>query len=193
MFMKLVNVGNALKVTCVGFAAGVLLRVVLMLYYFDYETSFYTDGGVMAWISLGVPLLMGVLAAWMCFRARRYFGPYVPRKNVLTGAAALLSGVVLLASAGMQWAEVATMLPGGEEWVLHLLFLVCCVLFGAVQIYVSVGFFTGKNNLGYFLFDPGVCVLRQVPLLCGEFLHHPRRSQHAAVPVLPVQAFGRGG
>src|SRR5699024_4321206 len=79
MFMKLVNVGNALKVTCVGFAAGVLLRVVLMLYYFDYETSFYTDGGVMAWISLGVPLLMGVLAAWMCFRARRYFGPYVPR------------------------------------------------------------------------------------------------------------------
>ena len=50
MFMKLVNVGNALKVTCVGFAAGVLLRVVLMLYYFDYETSFYTDGGVMSWI-----------------------------------------------------------------------------------------------------------------------------------------------
>ena len=147
MFMKLVNVGNALKVTCVGFAAGVLLRVVLMLYYFDYETSFYTDGGVMAWISLGVPLLMGVLAAWMCFRARRYFGPYVPRKNVLTGAAALLSGVVLVASAGMQWAEVATMVPGGEEWVLHLFFLVCCVLFGAVQIYVSVGFFTGKNHL----------------------------------------------
>ena len=33
--MKLVNVGNALKVTCVGFAAGVLLRVVQMLYFFD--------------------------------------------------------------------------------------------------------------------------------------------------------------
>ena len=36
--MKLVNVGNALKVTCVGFAAGVLLRVVQMLYFFDYDT-----------------------------------------------------------------------------------------------------------------------------------------------------------
>ena len=59
MLKKFVNVGNALKVTCVGFAAGVLLRVVLMLYYFDYETSFYTDGGVMAWVSLGVPLLLG--------------------------------------------------------------------------------------------------------------------------------------
>ena len=53
--MKLVNVGNALKVTCVGFAAGVLLRVVQMLYFFDYDTGFYTDGGVMAWISLALP------------------------------------------------------------------------------------------------------------------------------------------
>ena len=37
--MKFVNVGNALKVTCVGFAAGVLLRVVQMLYFFDYDTG----------------------------------------------------------------------------------------------------------------------------------------------------------
>ena len=147
MFMKLVNVGNALKVTCVGFAAGVLLRVVLMLYHFDYDTSFYTDGGVMAWISLGVPLVMGLLAAWMCFRSRRYFGPYVPRKNPLTGAAALLSGVVLLVSAGLQWAGLGSMTPGREQWVLHLFFLVCCVLFGLVQVFASVGFFTGKNNL----------------------------------------------
>ena len=79
--MKLVNVGNALKVTCVGFAAGVLLRVVQMLYFFDYDTGFYTDGGVMAWISLGLPLATGLLASWMCFRSRRYFGPYVPRKT----------------------------------------------------------------------------------------------------------------
>ena len=71
--MKLVNVGNALKVTCVGFAAGVLLRVVQMLYFFDYDTGFYTDGGVMAWISLALPLATGLLASWMCFRSRRYF------------------------------------------------------------------------------------------------------------------------
>ena len=66
--MKFVNVGNALKVTCVGFAAGVILRVVQMLYFFDYDTGFYTDGGVAAWISLGVPAAAGLLAAWMCFR-----------------------------------------------------------------------------------------------------------------------------
>ena len=104
--MKLVNVGNALKVTCVGFAAGVLLRVVQMLYFFDYDTDFYTDGGVMAWISLALPLATGLLASWMCFRSRRYFGPYVPRKNVMAGVTAVLSGAVLLLSGALQWMDL---------------------------------------------------------------------------------------
>ena len=146
--MKFVNVGNALKVTCVGFAAGVLLRVVQMLYFFDYDTGFYTDGGVMAWISLGVPVLTGLLASWMCFRARRYFGPYVPRRNVMAGIAALLSGAVLILSGVLQWVELRSNVnASGEYTVLHMLFLVSCGLFGLVQLYTTLGFFTGKNNL----------------------------------------------
>ncbi len=146
--MKFVNVGNALKVTCVGFAAGVLLRVVQMLYFFDYETGFYTEGGLMAWISLLVPLATGALASWMCFRSRRYFGPYTPRKNPMAGTAAVISGVVLLLSAVLQWMELgAGTNTNGEYWLLHFLFLISCGLFGLVQLFVSVGFFTGKNNL----------------------------------------------
>ena len=146
--MKLVNVGNALKVTCVGFAAGVLLRVVQMLYFFDYDTGFYTDGGVMAWISLALPLATGLLASWMCFRSRRYFGPYVPRKNVMAGVTAVLSGAVLLLSGALQWMDLRLQLAAGGEYVaLHGLFLGCCLLFGLVQLFLSVGFFTGKNSL----------------------------------------------
>ena len=55
------NVGNALKVLCVGFGAGVVLRVVQMLYFYDYTTGFYTDGGVVAFCSLGLPLLAALL------------------------------------------------------------------------------------------------------------------------------------
>ncbi len=147
--MKFVNVGNALKVTCVGFAAGVLLRVVQMLYFFDYDTGFYTDGGLMAWISFGVPAATGLLAAWMCFRSRRYFGPHTPRRNVMTGVAALLSGGVLLFSGALQWMELqAQPAADGEYRVLHLLFLVSCGLFGLVQLFASIGFFAGKNHLG---------------------------------------------
>ena len=104
--MKFVNVGNALKVTCVGFAAGVVLRVVQMLFFFDYDTGFYTDGGLMAWLSFGVPVASGLLASWMCFRSRRYFGPYTPRRNMPAGLAALFSGLALLASAALQWMDL---------------------------------------------------------------------------------------
>ena len=129
--MKFVNVGNALKVTCVGFAAGVVLRVVQMLFFFDYDTGFYTDGGLMAWLSFGVPVASGLLASWMCFRSRRYFGPYTPRRNMPAGLAALFSGLALLASAALQWMDLR-MESGsaGEYRVLHLLFLACCALFG---------------------------------------------------------------
>ena len=85
----MMNVGNALKVLCVGFGVGVVLRVVQMLYFFDYATGFYTDGGLVAGLSLGLPLLAAVVNGVMCFKSRRYFGPYVPRRNALVGGAAV--------------------------------------------------------------------------------------------------------
>ena len=143
--MKFVNVGNALKVTCVGFAAGVVLRVVQMLYFFDYDTGFYTDGGVMAWLSFGVPAAAGLAACWMCFRSRRYFGPYVPRRNIMAGLAALLSGAALLVSGALQWEGLAAWT--GEYAVLRLLFVICCALFGLVQLLLGAGFLAGKDPL----------------------------------------------
>ena len=205
--MKFVNVGNALKVTCVGFAAGVVLRVVQMLFFFDYDTGFYTDGGLMAWLSFGVPVASGLLASWMCFRSRRYFGPYTPRRNMPAGLAALFSGLALLASAALQWMDLR-MESGsaGEYRVLHLLFLACCALFGLTQVFVSLGFFQGRNGLrkapllyltgvlwGVSVPHPGLCVLRQVLFHGGEPLRRAERGVPAAVPVLPVQALCRGG
>ena len=64
------RVGNALKLACVGFGLGVLLRVVQMLYFFDYDTGFYTDGGVMAWLSLGVPLGAAVAGGCLLYTSR---------------------------------------------------------------------------------------------------------------------------
>lgn len=152
--IRFMNVGNALKVACVGFAVGVLLRVVQMLYFFDYDTGFYTDGGTMAWCCLAVVLAAALLGDVMCFLSRRYFGPYVPRKNNLLGVVAVLSGAALLASALLQAADFAGYLKTGisaydstSRGVIHVAFLVSCFLFGVVQLVVSVGFFKGKNIL----------------------------------------------
>lgn len=153
------NVLNALKVTCVGMAGGVLLRTVQMLFFYDYETGFYTDGGVMAWISFGVVAAACVLACVMCFKSRRYFGAYVQRKNPAAGAAAGISGLLLLASAVMQGfggfgnGVSATTMASAEWNVIYKAFLVCSGLFGLVQLVAAAGFFTGKN------------LLKKVPLL----------------------------
>ena len=148
------NVGNALKVLCVGFGAGIVLRVVQMLYFFDYSTGFYTDGGVVAGCSLGLPLLAAVLSGFMCFKSRRYFGAYVPRRNVLVGGAAIASGLVLIVSAVLQGVDYLGYLKTGVTGydfahlrLLHFAFLITSLLFGFLQIYMSAGFFTGKRNL----------------------------------------------
>lgn len=148
------NVGNALKVTCVGFGAGVVLRVIQMLYCFDYGTGFYTDGGAMALCALGVALAASLLGGFMCYRGRRYFGSYAPRKILGLGVTAVLSGVILLISAGVQALDYLDHSFGGPsayesaKWeALHLAFLILSAAFGVVQIILSIGFFRGRNSL----------------------------------------------
>ena len=109
------RVGRALKLICVGFGLGVLLRVVQMLYFFDYETGFYTDGGVMAWLSLGLPLAASLAAAVLCYRSRRYFGPYIPRRNVLVGVIGLLSGAALVISGVLRLTDLDTVRAENER------------------------------------------------------------------------------
>lgn len=146
---------SALKITCVGFGGGVLLRVVQMLFFYDYETGFATDGGLTAWLCLGFAVVASVLACLFCFQSRRYFGPYVSRKNVGLGVVALLSGTILLFTGIMRFLDYLSYRKagafsqgaGGQRGVLNLLFLAACFLFGLVQVYGSLGFFTGKNGL----------------------------------------------
>ncbi len=151
---KALNAGNALKVTCVGFAGGIVLRVVQMLYFFDYDTGFYTDGGAMAWCSLAFVLAASILGGVMCFMSRRYFGPFIPRKNTLLGLTAVASGVILLISAVLQVIDYMNYLKTGfsvydsaERFAIHGAYIVTSFLFGAVQLLVAAGVFQGKNTV----------------------------------------------
>lgn len=148
------NVGNALKLTCVGFAAGIVLRVIQMLYFYDYDTGFYTDGGLFAVLSLSVPILTAVLGMVMCMASPRYFGPYISRKNVALGVISLLSGAALLASALLQLLDYLNFLTTGvsaydsaDRGAIHIAFLICCFFYGTVQLFVAVGFLQGRSFL----------------------------------------------
>lgn len=148
---KLMNIGVALKVTCVGFVAGVVLRVIGMLYAFDYDTGFYTDGGLLAGCCLGAVILASVLGAVMCHRDRESLGAYVFVKDSVLGAAGLLSGAVLLLCGGLLLHDLtvqgAVRAAAGKAGVPGLVFAVLSLAFGAVQLFAGVDFITGKGRL----------------------------------------------
>lgn len=144
---KFLSVATALKLTCVGFAAGVLLRVIQMLYCFDYDTGFATDGGVMAGCSLGAATLAALLAGAICIFRRRFFGRYAFGRNRLLGTGGVVSALVLLVCAAAHFMTPRAAIPIVEEWVLRTAFAVISVAFAGLLLVMAAGFFKGKNLL----------------------------------------------
>lgn len=149
---RFLTAGNAVKVLCVGTVLGTALRMVQMLYFYDYDTGFYTDGGVMAGVSMAIVVLAGLLAAGMCFSVRRYFGRYVSKASFLLGVQALLSGVLLIGSGVLQTLDYVGYLRTGyssydsaRRGLLHVTFFALCFLFGLVQLVAAAGAFQGRN------------------------------------------------
>ena len=144
--------GGAVGAACVGVAAGVVLRVVQMLYRFDYASGFYTDGGFLAWVGLAAVVAAGAVGCLLCLAARKSFGAYVFRKNTALGAFAMLSGALLIASGFLQAADYVRYLRTGvssydaaERGAIHVAFFALCFLFGLVQIAAGVSFLRGRD------------------------------------------------
>lgn len=146
------SVGRALKLTCVGIAGGIILRVINMLYFFDYATGFYTDGGILAWASIGLVLAASAVAIAMCLKDKRSYEAFTARKNIFQGVVSLASGLLLLVVAFLQLREHQSHIQLGyigrnyaQSSTLHIIFIVTSALFGALQIFTAVTFFSGKN------------------------------------------------
>ena len=135
-----------------GAVLGIVLRLVLMQNFFDYDTGFYTDNGLMAWLSLGGPVRGAALAGFFCYRGRELFGGYEWKRATGTGVLACLSGVFLLRLGVIMAQDYHNFLNSGlsqydsvKQGVLHVLFIVASLIFGLVQVATSIGFILGKN------------------------------------------------
>jgi len=157
---KSVRIGNGVKLVCAGAALGVVLRFVQMKWFFDFDTGFYTDGGLTAYLSLLLPLLAAVLGA-VCFgRSKSAFGPQAlgsrsRKPNRAAGGFAGFSGGVLLALGLMLLRDYrvyrATGFSGYEtlrQPNIHRMFMVMCLVFGLVQCAAAVNFCCGGNMFG---------------------------------------------
>ena len=147
------NVGNALKITSLACAAGVLLRVVHMLFYYDYETGFYTNNGLMAWVCTGFVILSSIFLVIMCLMDKGSLAPYTEQKRKGLGVITAISAIVLIASAVFQIKNhseiIATAQPGtfASPMEIYTVFAVFCAIFGIVQILAAIDFFSGKGIL----------------------------------------------
>jgi len=147
------SVGSALKLSCIGFAGGVILRLIDMLYFYNYTTGFYANNGIFSWVGLAFAAIISIVSAIMCYRDKRsFFGPFTPRKNYFTGTIALLSAVALITMGTVQIYQhinhIDLNLVGrnySQSSVMHLIFIGVSFVFAALLMFSAFNFYRGKN------------------------------------------------
>lgn len=159
-FSKTSHLSKGFALALGALAAGIVLRLALMFFFYDGETGFYTDGGVAAWLGLLVPGLLAGGASWFFGRKTQSYGPYVRKKNGLPAILAYLSGIILFQCGGRQLVDYKSFRDTGffqydvlQQKVIFWLFVVMCFLFGMVQLVTGAALTTGRNPF------------RQAPLL----------------------------
>lgn len=152
---KSLSITTGLIFALFGAVAGVVLRLLNMLGGFDYETGFYTDGGVTAWLSLLLPILFAGAAVYIFVRQGDGFRAYARGRDILSGALAAFSGVILLYGGAALAQDYAMFRDIGysrmeltQQPLVHISLMVMSFAFGAVQLAASMGFVTGFDIFG---------------------------------------------
>lgn len=145
------NIGTGLWLIVAGAALGLVLRLVQMNLFFDFETGFYTGpGAALAWLSLLIPAAMAAVGA-VCFR--RSAGDFGARDRKAArgpGIFAGFSGGVLVVEGAYMLADFAAK-TGVHQFetvrgpVLHILLAALSLALGALNAAMAVWLCTGRD------------------------------------------------
>lgn len=158
------TIKTGLKLVVWGIPLGLLLRLIQMADFFDYDTGFYTGpGAVIAWLGLLIPAAMALLAAF-CFHKNA--GDFIPRDRGpargpgifagFSGGVLLVAGLYmlrdLLSSQGPRAFDTTVNVP------LHTLSAVLCLLLGALHCFMAACLCMGRDPFkkAPLLYLPGV-------------------------------------
>lgn len=151
---KAIPGASGLKLICAGTAAAVVLRSIQMLFFFDFDTGFYPDGGLAAWISLLLPLAAVIAAVAAARPDCQSLGPWHSCKRPVLAALAALSGAVLCGVSLVMAADYKFYLDSGfsqfesiRQQGDHVLYIIASLLFGVVQLAGAMGLFSGRDIL----------------------------------------------
>ena len=138
----------------IGIFAAAALRCVQMLCFFDYDTGFVTDSGLLTYIYCGAAIGVSLLCMLLCRVDKKLCARIETKRNAAAGASALLMCVFLFLCAAallrdfylyrnnqptyfVQASHVTTHLPFA---VLTLLFAIVSLIFSRASRAARVGF-----------------------------------------------------
>lgn len=146
------SINTGLKLVVWGIPLGLLLRFVHLNFFFDFDTGFYTDGGVTAWLSLLLPAALGIAGA-VCFY--RNAGAFTARdRGAARGAggfAGFSGGVLLVVGLFMLKGCADYRAAGVREFEtvvnpgLHIFTAVMCIIAALLQSAAAMGLCMGRD------------------------------------------------
>ena len=150
-----------MKLKCAFWVAGIgvvlasALRCIQMLCFFDYETGFVTDSGVLAWVSSGITLAAALVSGLLCRLDRGLCGKMRSAQNGAASVTSLLSALFLILCAVVLFRDAYTYRHFGVAYSIptehvgaHLPFAVLAVFFAVAALIAAVAWARGKGLPG---------------------------------------------
>lgn len=145
----------AFWIALLGTLAGIGLRCIQMLYFFNYETGFVTDSGVFTVAYCAVVLSTALAAFVLCMLDRTALGAMHRGSNWAAGAASLLSALFLIVCAAVLVRDYFNFRAAGVTFFVEPLhveadlpFAIVSAVYGFVCLVSGLLWFQGKSFPG---------------------------------------------
>lgn len=136
----------------IGIFAAAALRCVQMLCFFDYDTGFVTDSGLLTYICCGAAIGVSLLCMLLCRVDKKLCARIETKRNAAAGASALLMCVFLFLCAAALLRDFylyrnnqPTYFVQASHVTTHLPFAVLTLLFAIVSLIFAIIWLTGEG------------------------------------------------
>ena len=136
----------------IGIFAAAALRCVQMLCFFDYDTGFVTDSGLLTYIYCGAAIGVSLLCMLLCRVDKKLCARIETKRNAAAGASALLMCVFLFLCAAALLRDFylyrnnqPTYFVQASHVTTHLPFAVLTLLFAIVSLIFAIIWLTGEG------------------------------------------------
>lgn len=158
------------RLAAAGAVLATVLRFIQMTFFFDYQTGFSTDSGILTLAFCLVAGVAAVAAGLLCFFDRSLRGTAAQKSSPPVAMTAFLSAVFLIICGAVFLFDFVLWKKSGVTSVVppahvaaHLPFAVLSLLFGAVQLAAAVAWLRGRWSAVW------LGATRIVPVLWGLF------------------------